>query len=254
MTTLVHEEDARCMVRLVADVAGMNGDLRQAKKHLMEGLKSLVRADCWVWMLAYLHPDKPPSYASLQHGGFTKERFSRYLQAIEHPNMRELTAPFAQELVEAGIGNLVTRLRQQIDNQRLFPTTNVYPLWLAADIAPLMLSAKPLSAECVSLIGLYRRADDELFDERERQVAQILLEEVSWLHAAGWPEDFGAKVPPLPRRLRVVLNLLLEGHSRKYIASELGLSVHTVSDYVKELYRSFNVQSHAELMRRFMGK
>jgi DNA-binding CsgD family transcriptional regulator len=31
------------------------------------------------------------------------------------------------------------------------------------------------------------------------------------------------------------------------------LSIHTVGDYVKDIYRAFGVQSHAELMRRFTG-
>jgi DNA-binding CsgD family transcriptional regulator len=35
------------------------------------------------------------------------------------------------------------------------------------------------------------------------------------------------------------------------VADQLNLSIHTVSDYVKDIYRNFGVQSHAELMRRF---
>jgi DNA-binding NarL/FixJ family response regulator len=158
--------------------------------------------------------------------------------------------PFTEELMERN--SHITRTRQQIDRPGdSVAAAEANKFWLAADIAPIVLSACPLNAKCVSIIALYRRADQPMFSERDRMVAHILLTEAFWLHAEGWPEDFGARTPELSRQLRLVLNLLLEGYSRKMIADQLHLSVHTVSDYVKKIYANFNVQSHAELMRRF---
>ena len=249
--SLISEVDARAMIRLVADIAALNADHATAKRYLMDGLKEMINADCWVWALGYLHPEKSPAYISFQHGGFSEERFARFLQANEHPDMKELTAPFARELMESG--SVVTKLRQEVDRNERFPETAVYPFWLAAEIAPLMLSAKLVNSGCASMVGIYRRHDQPLFDEREKQIAHILLTEVSWLHTKGWPEDFGEHAPDLSRRQRLVLNLLLEGHSRKAVAEKLKLSIHTVSDYVKEIYKILGVQSHVELMRRFTG-
>lgn len=247
----IDEKDARAMVRLVADVAGLRADHAVAKRHLMEGLAKIIGADCWAWSLGYFHPEKAPVYVSVLHGGFSEERFVRLIQATDHPEMKKLMAPFSRDLMIQKCH--LTRLRQELDaeNGVPFATSEVYPLWLAADIVPLILSARPLNEQCLSVIALYRRADQPLFDDRERQIAHIILTEVSWLHATGWPEDLGAKAPTLTRRCRIVLNLLLEGNSRKFIAAELGLSINTVSGYVKEIYTAFEVQSHAELMRRF---
>lgn len=249
MPASIDEEDARTMVRLVADVAALRTDHTSAKAALMSGLAKMIRADCWAWTLAYLHPEKPRVYVSIQHDGFSEDRFARFLQAGEHPDMEMLTAPFARDLMNAGTH--VTRLRQQIDPEGKFPSTDAYQLWQAADVAPLMLSAQLVNEHCASLIGIYRRADQPLFNEREARLAHIILTEVPWLHAAGWPDDLGAQTPSLSRKRRLVLNLLLEGHSRKIVADKLGLSVHTVSGYVKEIYATFGVRSHAELMRRF---
>lgn len=237
------------MVRLVAEVAALNADHATAKRHLMDGLTALVGASCWAWTLGYLHPDKPPVYISIQNGGFTEERFVRLLKASDHPDMKALTAPFAAELMTRR--SQLTRLRQQIDPENTFPSTEAYPLWVSAGVSPLMLSARPLNEQCVSMIGLYRPADAPLFNERERQIADVVLSEVSWLHAMGWPEDLGAKAPALSRRCRMVLNLLIEGLSRKFIAAVMNISINTVAGYVKEIYAAFGVQSQAELMRRF---
>lgn len=250
MEDFVEEKDARAMVRLVAEVAALRGDHTTSKRYLMDGLLGLVGADSWVWALGYLDPTRPPVYASYLHEGFDEERFARYLQAVEHPGMKVLMGPFTEELMERK--SHITRTRQQIDRPGDSASAAVAnDFWLAADIAPIILSARPLNEECVSIIALYRRADQPMFSERERKIAHILLTEAFWLHAEGWPEDFGAKTPELSRPRRLVLNLLLEGHSRKMIADRLNLSIHTVSGYVKDIYANFNVQSHAELMRRF---
>lgn len=248
----IAEADARSMVRLVAEVAALNTDHAAAKNHLMAGLAKLIRADCWVWMLSELPPGRQPVHLAIQHGGFTEERFARFLKAVSHPDIASLTEPFAADLTTAR--GHITRLRQEVDPRSRFETTRAFALWKAADIAPLILSARPLNERLCSSIGLYRSARAPLFDERERMIAHILLTEVPWLHAMGWPEDLGATVPSLSPRCRLVLNLLLEGHGRKFIADELGISIHTVAGYVKEIYAAFRVQSHAELMKRFSSE
>jgi DNA-binding NarL/FixJ family response regulator len=55
---------------------------------------------------------------------------------------------------------------------------------------------------------------------------------------------------PLSRRQRETLQLLLEGHSAKTIASKLDLSVHTVNEYIQAVYRAKRVQSRGELLAR----
>lgn len=242
--------DVRAMVRLVGEAASGGASLLNARRHLMEGLRKLIDADCWVWSLGYLEMDKAPVYVSLQHEGFDEDRFAQFLQAVEHPEMEALTAPFTAEVM-SGSRTQVTRLRQEIDPANRLATSPADVLWKAADIYPVMLSAHPLDDKCVSIIGVYRRRDQPLFGERERQIAHILMTEVPWLHAKGWPHDFGVEAPNLPRSRRLVLNLLLEGHGRKQVADKLNLSLHTVSDYIKDIYRTFKVHSQAELMKRF---
>jgi DNA-binding CsgD family transcriptional regulator len=55
----------------------------------------------------------------------------------------------------------------------------------------------------------------------------------------------------LTLRQRATLDLLLHGYSRQQIADRLGISVHTASGYVKEVFRHFGVHTHAELIAGF---
>jgi DNA-binding NarL/FixJ family response regulator len=75
-----------------------------------------------------------------------------------------------------------------------------------------------------------------------REAVRDLLEQRD--RRAGTP---GARLKLSPR-LRQVLDGLLTGASEKEIADHLGISHHTAHQYVKALFRRFNVSSRAELM------
>ncbi len=58
--------------------------------------------------------------------------------------------------------------------------------------------------------------------------------------------------PGLSPRLGQTLTRLLLGDGEKQIATQLGLSRHTVHVYVKALYKHFDVCSRGELLARFV--
>lgn len=246
-------DDVYRIVKILGDVAGMDAPLIEKKQHLLSEVSQLISADCWIWtLLAPTPPGQRPTVVGLIHGGFSEERLSAYFQALEHPDMGALNAPFLAQVYQTQ--SHTTRLRQQIDPENTFVTMPVYQLWQKADIAPLILSCHPFDDGSLSFIGLYRNEQAPLFDEREARIAHVILSQVAWLHAESWPGtpkagkyDFSNLSP----RLRTVLNLLLEGMSRKQIASHLAITENTVSEYVKNIYRFFEVHSHAELMKHF---
>ncbi|MEC5128818.1 helix-turn-helix transcriptional regulator [Verrucomicrobiales bacterium BCK34] len=238
------------MVRLLGDTAALNTDHAGRKRFLMNGLCKMIDADAWAWGLMCQPGDgQPQIYVSVVHGGFDEDRFSKFLKALEHPDMSWVAQDFFRDLAREQ--KQTTRSRSQIISDERFLKTEVADLWKEANIGPLLMSARPLDGNSGSSIGIYRRADQEHFSERESLIAHIMLTEVTWLHEMGWPEDRGATVPQLYRQLRIILNLLLEGMDRKSIASQLQISIHTVGGYCKEIYRHFSVSSQSELIAHF---
>lgn len=190
---------------------------------------------------------QPQIYVSVVHGGFDEDRFSKFLRALEHPDMSWVAQDFFRDLAREK--KQTTRSRSQIISDEEFLKTDVVEVWREANIGPLLMSARPLDENSGSSIGIYRRADQDYFSERELLIAHIMLTEVTWLHEMGWPEDRGATVPQLYRQLRIILNLLLEGLDRKTIADQLQISIHTLGGYCKEIYRHFRVSSQSELIQ-----
>ncbi len=248
----VSESDAREMIRLLGETASLEGAQNEKKRFLMNGLCRIIEADAWAWTLGIrIRPGAPQTYAGILHEGFDEIRFTHFLTAVEHPVMSKVVAPFFQSLRQ---GHTNTMTREEIDPEGLALADGVRQCWEMADIGPVMMSGHLLDEQCLSSLGIYRKPSGRPFSNREKQITQIILTEVPWLHATGWPEDRGVKVPELAPRQRIVLNLMLDGLDRKSIAANMRISENTVSSYAKEVYRHFGVQSQPQLMRKFLSE
>jgi len=159
------------------------------------------------------------------------------------------TEPMARAVSETC--RAVTRNVQDQFSYTDFLGSEVGQWWSRAGIEPRCISFHPLGGGSSTGVGLYRKTGRPLFTEREGRIMHILLTEVPWLHAMGWPEDRCAKIPSLPARTWLVHEMLLQGYSRPEIASHLRLSLHTVNGHVKRIYTHLGVHSQSELMGRF---
>jgi DNA-binding CsgD family transcriptional regulator len=107
------------------------------------------------------------------------------------------------------------------------------------------LLRRPHHAEA---IGLYRAAGDSPFTEEECQIVGLFHSEVLPKFRRPGQDAAGVELSP---RLRETLAALLRGTRRKQIAADMGISVHTVNEYVKALYHQLGVAGQPELMARY---
>lgn len=251
MAEVLDEETVRAMVHLLGDVAALAGTHAKKKIFLMNGLCNLIGACKWAWALVCdFTADRPPVAVDFLHGGFSEENFAYLLRACEHPGTGRTNAALIREFRE-GQAHL-TRRREQIDpDNQCARLPELARLWEKADVGAVIMSVRSIGANSQSLIGVYRGTGKPRFTPRESRIAHIILSEVGWLHEQGWPEHPHSTVPKLSPRQRMTLNLLIDGRSRKEIASHLEISINTVAGYVKDLYRHFKVNSHVDLMNRF---
>jgi DNA-binding CsgD family transcriptional regulator len=245
------EEDVRAMVRLIGEVAALEGGHAEKKRFLMDGLGKLINADIWAWSLSCQRdPTKPQVNVSFLSGGLGEKDMVHMLEAVEHPEMIPISSKFFLEVEEKQ--SHLTRRRFQITDEATFKQTGAHDAWKLANIGPTIMSLRPLDERSSSVVALFRHYDKKEFSERDSRIAHIILTEVPWLHEQGWPEDRGIDVPSLSKRQRLTLNLLTQGQSRKQIAENMKISLNTAQGYIKTVYSRFNVNSQAELMSRFL--
>ena len=115
-----------------------------------------------------------------------------------------------------------------------------------------MFSFHPVSDGSFSGLGLHRRLGRTRFSQRDREVADLIVSQLDWLHQTSTGLETADRATRLGPQLRRVLIRLLAGDSVKQIASKLRLSQHTVKDYTKAIHRHFNVSTRSELSAKFI--
>lgn len=95
-----------------------------------------------------------------------------------------------------------------------------------------------------------RALGDKPFGEREHRLMRLLNVELARLLGTRLARIGEPTVTDLPPRQRDVLVCLMNGDTEKQAARRLGISPHTVHDYVKALHGRFGVRSRGELLAR----
>ncbi|HVT90590.1 MAG TPA: LuxR C-terminal-related transcriptional regulator [Tepidisphaeraceae bacterium] len=132
--------------------------------------------------------------------------------------------------------------------EEMIPVTPVKPLY-GGSCFVLSQLALP-HAGTVDQLGLHRASGDQPFTWAEHRLVRLFHVELGRI----WRRDILQRVKDptadLAPRLAQTLAALLEGDSEKQIAQKLGLSHHTIHNYVKALHQRFEVSSRGELLAK----
>ena len=260
-TAVLADADVVGIVRLLGEVIAHPGDLPARKRHLLDGLAAMVRADGWTWLQTRgLPPEEWPAPFSALDGGWADPRQRAHVMgSMNHPEVQRLAnaRSMAASLAASADGRsmaYVTRSRRQMVSDAEWEQSPLSRDRRAnGGIDDFLLVLYPLGGDAVSAISMHRGAGAEAFGPRERCLCHLVLGEVDWLHRAGSDVPGADRVLGLTPRQREVLLMLLGGDSRKQIAAKLGLSTDTVGDHMKALHRHFEVGSRGALMALFVG-
>ena len=98
----------------------------------------------------------------------------------------------------------------------------------------------------------FREMGEPDFAAADRELVDLAMGSIAWMKPKPSESVAPSTFVDLSPRQRTVMLLLLDGLSRKEIAADLNLSLHTVNDHCKELFTRFEVNSAMELASRFL--
>jgi len=224
-------------------------------RRVMDGLCGLIDADAWFWPRSRIPAGGAPVNLDFLYGGaLNAEGFARLTERAleatgipsEHPPMRKL---------HGGGVHFTAGRRQMVDDDTWRSDPTMAPL-RRAGFDELLYSWLPLNIRQSGTLlsgGVFLRAKGKpAFEPRHGRLVHLVLAECASLHLDGLDHVDETPLAELTPRQRTVLAQLVDGHAVPQTAAHLGLSVHTVNDHVKAIYRHFDVQSRAELMSRLL--
>jgi len=243
------------MLKAISDASNpsLSMSLVERRSLLASKLSDLIDADVWLWFFGVYHPDGcgDSMVTSFVDGGFTSEsERSEFFRVIINPELVAIVnAPISQSLLA---NRSIVCSRNQLITVDRFNELAVSSLWRALGFNDFIIAAFPIGPSNYSAAGFHRRIGKPDFTDREIMVVRLVASNVDWMHVECAPVAASEEVLMLSPRERHVIVYLIQGDSRKEVARKLGLSEHTVGDYLKEIYRKFEVNSRAELLSKFI--
>jgi DNA-binding CsgD family transcriptional regulator len=247
--------DVQSIYQLLGECRDLGADPVAWQKHLYEGTASLIGAQVATGGEILLSP-KGPQVVSCVDLGWEGERERKRFLEFQSGGEPASSEPFGKFVRELEQRSLATRCRQQvIDDREWYGSEhfNEYSKVSRIDACLVSLCTLPdLAENAVSIMTFYRPLGQRQFESRERRLVRLLHDELHPLigrQLASADEPSASRLAP---RQREVLHHLLNGDSEKQIARRLGLTPQSLHQYVKAVYRHFDVHSRAELLARWI--
>ena len=189
-----------------------------------------------------------PRASLLAVDGWATEADAAYFRRMVVDEAVYARSPTFARLI-AKPGPLVTRSREQLAPDREWYSSFEYqhvirPAGTDDHMGSLLHASEPTAVQVLVTI---RPAAERLFLPR-RRLFRVFHGELARHYGRELRRRSAGPFDAFPPRLRRTLRCLLEGDSEKQAAARLGLSRHTIHDYVLEIYRRVGVASRAELM------
>lgn len=243
---------ARELVRIANDARAFGSGTDACREHVVRGLGRLLDTR---FIAFYVDPcyriDGHGPIGALVSDGNVSQTILGFIKLISrlgrahHPMMAAMISRWR----ELAVDDVVTVRRRDVVDDEAWYASAFARTALAAGYDDCILSARKIAPAVVCGFGMLRGRDDPPFTEEDRDLVQLMSLEFDRLTTPAMTET---KTPvELAPRVRETLEALLAGAQDKEIAEQLGISHHTVRQYVKVLYRTFEVTSRSQLIARW---
>jgi DNA-binding CsgD family transcriptional regulator len=242
------------VLHLMTDVAALKGDPAAQRIHLIDGLALLVGTNQGMFFVGdNWRPGENARFTHQTLGSNWDPGYLKYLQ--QHAAQLSLESDaFCDHLIHD------PSKVQELSFARVLPdraTERKYDDFVECRIVGRVTEG---------IVTMVRSEDDRVIgvclhafggergpSPRDRALTLFAVQEINHLCQRGHLSLPPHQPPGLPPRLQQVMDRLLAGQNPKRVAMELGLSLWTIRDHIKRIYRHFGVSGREELTARFVN-
>jgi DNA-binding CsgD family transcriptional regulator len=254
----IHE--VRALLRVVGECRDLGDDRIAWRSHLATELAKLTSADLAMsGEMADCRALRPRDLGSVEWGwenGFDRAVFVEQMSRMHaDPTYSQALNLYFSRLPEND-GICLTR-RDLISDQEWYRSHDYQSISSAIGIDHTLWCFRSIprnAADENAGVVLCRASGRRDFSPRDRLIVHEAQAAIAPL-VGGALASFDDPSPrALAPRVRQVLVCLLGGDGDKQIAARLRLSVHTINEYTKVLYRHFSVNGRSELLSRWIRR
>jgi DNA-binding CsgD family transcriptional regulator len=233
MSQLLKLKNVRAIFRLVSDVREMGADPERWRPHMIRELVRIMEAEVVVSSEIHCHATKTAGTIEIHDIGWGCDADGNVWQIK------------SERIAENADALWLSVLPSKTDDIPLRPQRSVYGgrNFILSQIALPHVGT-------VDQLGLHHAWGNKPFSEAQHRLVRLLHAELGRLwkrDAIKHTSDPNSELPP---RLQQTLEALSNGASEKEVSVQLGISRHTVHNYVKALHQRLGVSSRGELLAK----
>lgn len=250
----LHVDDAIRLIAAVTSLAPSPDDLEARRQDVVAALGEIIEADAGHWAWGRGAPDTNSiAPVALVDFGYTHEQRAVMIdQALNPESMKMFQVRMATRFDGQRLASATRRDLIPDDQWRCSPLWCKYVERLGLD--SWVHAVRYRGVDTWSCLHMLRRRTKPEFEARHAALLHAALASIAWLSSTAGEVVPTDNFKPLTPRQRTVMLLVLDGRSRKDIASQLGLSEHTIDDHLKAIYSHLGVKSVGELAARFLKR
>jgi DNA-binding CsgD family transcriptional regulator len=249
--------DLRMVVELIGEVIELGSDASVWRPHFLNGARKLLGASVAISMDSEgaLPGGLMRLVAPLDVGWDSDEVRTRFYQYFTRGEVREDPAAVALFETMSRVRFASMRRREMVADGTWYAAPSVYEARRMANVDDFVFSCAALAPGVLHGFIVYRPWGEQPFSVRHRRLARFAhLVLLRVLLARRRDPAESTDLGELSPRLRQTLDLIVAGDAIKHIAMKLGISHHTVNDYLKILYKRAGVGSRTELANKVRSR
>jgi DNA-binding CsgD family transcriptional regulator len=249
--------DLRRAAELLGEIVELGGDASVWRPHFLNGVRKLLGANVALSMDSEgaVPGGQMTLVAPLDVGWDSDEVRTRFYQYFSRGEVQEDPAAIVLFGTMLRVRFLTARRRDMVDDRTWYAAPSVYEARRSGNVDDYVCSCVALAPGLLQGFIVYRPWGDQPFEVRHRRLARFVhLLLLRALLARGTDPSASTDLDDLSPRLRQTLELIVAGDSIKHIAMKLGISHHTVNDYIKVLYKRAGVGSRTELANKVRAR
>jgi DNA-binding CsgD family transcriptional regulator len=255
----ITEQDLQNIFTLLGECRELGDDYGQWRTHVMQGLARLVDAE----LIMHAAMTGIDERRNCMHSGSAWG----FQNGFNLAGWIELAKNYGPDF-SVTVLQMLTRIRASSESGLTLARQSIIPTKQWESSFDCQIVSRTIGTDAVmqsfhwangrrqvlDSMTLGRGIGSRLFNEREEALVQLAHSQIAKLIGGPLAGHQEPQPSQLPLRVRQVLRCLLEGDGDKQIARRLRLSIYTVNQYTKHIFKFFQVSSRAELLARWIKR
>ncbi|MCH2206138.1 MAG: LuxR C-terminal-related transcriptional regulator [Lentisphaerales bacterium] len=239
------------LFQIMSQLISMDINICERRRFFLDQFIKLLGAKNYIWYESEFDPSMTKGPKALN----VLTNFSTYQQQLffEAANDPKLTDPYMVPSIAHHIktGNSSYLRQEFLDDAGWYESEYTKKYYEPGNVDhPLTFTVNQEGNQHCGIM-LYKEWKDAPFNEEERDFMDNIFKRIPWLFLQEKQIDKSLYAKLTARQHKALL-FIIDGFGKKELAEHFGISENSANEYIKNIYKTFAVNSYGELMKIFM--